>query len=68
MVKHQALNDVSGELLAVKLVASAAPPPALDTPADQAGPAEPGAAAAAEGMRLCLAARHPNLVRRGFFI
>ena len=43
----QALNDITGELLAVKQVT-------VDT--DQAP-------AAAEALRVCCATRHPNLVR-----
>jgi hypothetical protein len=47
----QVLNDVTGELLAVKLVQL-----------DADGPAR---AAAVEALRVCCATRHPNLVRCG---
>ena len=50
----QALNDRTGELLAVKLVRE-------DPAKDSATGGEQ--AARREGLRLCLATRHPNLVR-----
>ena len=49
----QALNDRTGELLAVKLVRE-------DRDKDSATAEQ---VARGEGLRLCLATRHPNLVR-----
>ena len=52
------LNDQTGELLAVKLIGGGDGAEEGDDPAAAAA-----AAAGGEALRLCVAARHPNLVR-----
>ena len=50
------LNDQTGELLAVKLIGGGGAEEGDD-------PTAAAAAAGGEALRLCVAARHPNLVR-----